>query len=79
MTRKSPSWFATVLFFLYMVACYLGFAALSPRLRPQMASPHSMFWTFAAPWSFACIAVLALGFRLLPGLIMRLRARSSGR
>ena len=78
MTKRVSSWFVTIIFFVFMVAGYLGFVAVSPRLRPQMASLHSTFWTFAAPWSIACMALLALALRLLPGLLMRLRTRSRG-
>jgi hypothetical protein len=76
--RKPLSWTGTAILFLFMVACYLGFSALSP-LRHQMHSIHSIFWTFAAPWSIGCIAVLALAVQFIPSLVQRLRRPSSGR
>jgi hypothetical protein len=33
---------------------------VSRPLRHQMTSLHSLFWTFAVPWSATCFAVLAL-------------------
>jgi hypothetical protein len=47
------------IYFLFMIGCYLAVSAMSPRLRPQMASIHSLFWTFAMPWVAACCAVLS--------------------
>jgi hypothetical protein len=79
MNRKPMSWFGIAALFLWMVACFLGFAALSPPLRHQMGSVHSVFWTFAAPWSIACIALLALAVRFLPSLFNRLRRQSPER
>jgi hypothetical protein len=73
MIGKPLSWIGTVIFFLFMVACYLGFSALFSPLRHQMSSIHSVFWTFAAPWSIGCLALLALAVRFIPGLVFRLR------
>jgi hypothetical protein len=79
MNKNPLSWTGTAALFLWMVACFLGFAALSPRLRHQMGSVHSVFWTFAAPWSIAGIALLALAARFLPSLLIRLRRPSPER
>jgi hypothetical protein len=64
------------MFFLFMVACWLGFSALFSPLRHQMSSTHSLFWTFAAPWSIGCLALLALAARFLPRLLFHLRRPS---
>jgi hypothetical protein len=79
MNRAPLSWFGIAVLFLFMVACYLGFSALFSPLRHQMSSIHSVFWTFAAPCSIACIALLALAVRFLPSLMTRLRRQSPGR
>jgi hypothetical protein len=79
MIGKPLSWFGTVILFLFMVGCYLGFSALFSPLRHQISSIHSLFWTFAAPWSIGCLALLALAVRFIPILMFRLRRPSQGR
>jgi hypothetical protein len=79
MSGKPLTWCGTATLFLFMVACYLGFVALFSPLRHQMSSIHSGFWTFAAPCSMACIALLALAVQFLPSLLTRLRRQSPGR
>jgi hypothetical protein len=79
MSGKPLTWCGTATLFLFMIACYLGSSALFSPLRHQMNSIHSIFWTFAAPWSIACIAVLALAVQFLPSLLTRLRRPSPGR
>jgi hypothetical protein len=61
--RRGAWWFAAV-YFVFMMACYFGASAMIPPIRHQMASIHSLFWTFALPWSAAACAVLsaAVGF-----------------
>jgi hypothetical protein len=79
MCRKPLNWSGTAILFLFMVAGYLGSSALFSPLRHQMNSLHSIFWTFAAPWSIGCIAVLALAVQVIPSLVNRLRRPSPGR
>jgi hypothetical protein len=79
MTRKPLSWLGTAIMFLFMVAGYLGSSALFSPFRHQMNSIHSIFWTFAAPWSIACLALLALAVQLIPSLLTRLRRSSPER
>jgi len=79
MSRKPMSWLGIAILFLFMVACYLGFSVLFSPLRYQMSSIHSVFWTFAAPWSIAALALLALAVRFLPSLMIRLRRQSPER
>jgi hypothetical protein len=48
------------IYFLFMMACYLGVSAVYPTIRHQMASIHSLFWTFGLPWAAGCCAVISL-------------------
>jgi hypothetical protein len=79
MICKPFSWLAAAVFFLFMVVCYLGFSALLPPVRHQMASIHSIYWHFELPWSLACCAVLALAARLIPALALQLRTKRATR
>jgi hypothetical protein len=58
---KSQGWLFAAIYFLFMMACYLAVSALMPPIRHQMASIHSLFWTFALPWAAAACAILSLG------------------
>jgi hypothetical protein len=61
-----------------MLACYLGFSVLNPALRHQMASIHSLYWTFAMPVAAGCCAIFALAMRFIAGLLAkRYSARST--
>ena len=76
--NKKLSWLAAAVYFLFMLGCYLLFSALSPPVRQQMASIHSLFWTFAMPVAAACCAVFALALRFIASLIAkRYSARST--
>jgi hypothetical protein len=74
---KSRSRSFAAIYFLFMMACYFVFSAMSPPLRHQMASIHSLFWTLALPWAAGCSAVLALGVWFIANLLeKRQRANS---
>ncbi len=60
MNGKIHGWRFATIYFLLMLGCFLAFSAVSRPLRHQMTSLHSLFWTFAVPWSATCFAVLAL-------------------
>ncbi|HTW47442.1 MAG TPA: hypothetical protein VMD92_05810 [Acidobacteriaceae bacterium] len=77
MSIRSHGWRFAAIYFLFMMACYLGVSAVSPPLRHQMASIHSLFWTFAMPWVAACCAILSLGVWFGVNLLeKRLRAKA---
>ena len=59
MSEKTRGWRFAAIYFLFMIGCYLAVSALSPVLRHQMASIHSLFWTFAMPCVAACCIVLS--------------------
>lgn len=61
MNIKAQSWRLASIYFIFMMACYLIFSAMSPPLRQQMASIHSLFWTLALPCAAACSAVFSAG------------------
>lgn len=69
MNIKFRSWWLAAVYFLFMIACYLGFSASYPPLRHQMASIHSLFWTFALPWAAGCCAVIALALWFVANLL----------
>jgi hypothetical protein len=76
--NKKLSWLAAAVYFLFMLACYLGFSVLNPALRHQMASIHSLYWTFAMPVAAGCCAIFALAMRFIAGIIAkRYSARST--
>ncbi|HSY03556.1 MAG TPA: hypothetical protein VK819_15440 [Acidobacteriaceae bacterium] len=76
--NKKLSWLAAAVYFLFMLACYLGFSVLNPALRHQMASIHSLYWTFAMPVAAGCCAIFALAMRFIAGLLAkRYSARST--
>ena len=76
--NKKLSWLAAAMYFLFMLACYLGFSVLNPALRHQMASIHSLYWTFAMPVAAGCCAIFALAMRFIAGLLAkRYSARST--
>jgi hypothetical protein len=75
--NKKLSWLAAAAYFLFMLACYLGFSVLNPALRHQMASIHSLYWTFAMPWATACCAIFALAVRFVAGLLAKRSAERS--
>ena len=76
--NKKLSWLAAAVYFLFMLACYLGFSVLNPALRHQMASIHSLYWTFAMPVAAGCCAIFALTMRFIAGLLAkRYSARST--
>ena len=75
--NKKLSWIAAALYFLFMIACYLGFSAMNPALRHQMASIHSLYWTFAMPVAAGCCAVFALALRFVAGLLAKRSAERS--
>jgi hypothetical protein len=69
--NKKLSWLGAAVYFLFMLACYFAFSAMNPQLRHQMASIHSLFWTFAMPWAAASCAILALGMRFVAVLLAK--------
>jgi hypothetical protein len=69
--NKKLSWLGAAVYFLFMLACYFGFSAMNPALRHQMASIHSLFWTFAMPVATACCAIFALAMRFVAGLLAK--------
>lgn len=69
--NKKLSWLAAAIYFLFMLACYLGFSIMNPALRHQMASIHSLYWTFAMPVAAGCCAIFALAMRFVAGLIAK--------
>jgi hypothetical protein len=76
--NKKLSWLAAAFYFLFMLACYLAFSAMNPHLRHQMASIHSLYWTFAMPVAAGCCAIFALAMRFVAGLLAkRYSARST--
>ncbi|HTV14356.1 MAG TPA: hypothetical protein VME68_06555 [Acidobacteriaceae bacterium] len=79
MICKPPSWPVTGLYFIFMVACYLGFSALLPSIRHQMSSLHSSFWSFDFPSSLVSLSIIALALRYFPIVAARLRQRHSSR
>jgi hypothetical protein len=58
------SWGKVGLLFLTMMVTYLALCILSPRLRHQMESAHSLYWTFTFPLSVGCMVIFALALRL---------------
>jgi hypothetical protein len=77
MNFRSHGWLFAAIYFLFMMACFFGFSVISAPLRHQMASIHSLFWTFALPWAAASSAVLSLGVWLVANLLeKRQRARA---
>jgi hypothetical protein len=59
MNGKARGWRFAALYFLFMMACYFAISAMSPRMRPLMASIHSLYWTFAMPLVAACCALVS--------------------
>jgi hypothetical protein len=65
------------IYFLFMMVCYLGVSAISPPIRHQMASIHSLFWTFALPWAAAGCVVISLALWFAANLLeKRQRAKT---
>lgn len=79
MTRPLQSWLGTVLLFLFTAASYLGFSACLPRLRHQMLSTHSSYWTFDLPWCLGSLAVTLLLWHILSNRLMRRHSPPSER
>lgn len=75
--NKKLSWLGAAVYFLFMLACYCGFSAMNPQLRHQMASIHSLFWTFALPCAAAACAILALVMRFVAVLLAKRAERST--
>jgi hypothetical protein len=61
------------IYFLFMMACYLGVSAVSPPIRHQMASIHSLFWTLALPWAAGACAVISLALWFVASLLEKRR------
>jgi hypothetical protein len=74
--RRQGGLFASI-YFLFMMACYLGVSTLSPSIRHQMASIHSPFWTFGLPWAAGSCAVISLALWFVANLLgKRQRAKA---
>jgi hypothetical protein len=77
MNLRGHGWLFAAIYFLFMMGCFLGFSAISPPLRHQMGSIHSLFWTFALPWAAASCAVLSVGVWVVANLLeKRQRAKA---
>jgi hypothetical protein len=51
--------------FFFVMAFFLVFSAILRPVRHQMASIHSLFWTFTLPWTEAGCAVFSAGAWLI--------------
>jgi hypothetical protein len=74
--KRHGGLFAAV-YFVFMMACYVGVSAITPPIRHQMASIHSPFWTFGLPWAAGCCAIISLALWFVASLLeKRQRAKA---